>query len=284
MTRKLAIGLAQMGSPPGDACDNRSQTARVAKLMFEQGAELIVLPELALPWYTVDPMHLARLAEPLKGPTVEAWTSVAADHSGVIVGGFCERDDEALYNTAVVVDRTGVIGHYRKLHLFAGEKVSFTPGDLGLPIVETPVGRLGLCICYDLRFVEVVRVLALSGAELICVPSAWITGFDADQWDADGFCPQAHGAVLQAKLSQVFIACASQVGDHSGFRFLGSSVVVDSFGTVVAGPLSGKRNEFRVVTVDLDDVDHAKARGSSITPRADRRTDVYGLAYGGSLL
>lgn len=284
MTRPVVIGLAQMGSPPGDAGANRTATAEAAKLLFDQGAQLVVLPELAVPWYTVKSDEVARFAEPLWGPTVDAWTAIAADHSGLIVGGFCERDGEAFYNTAVVVDQSGVIGHYRKLHLFADEKACFTPGDRGLPIVETPVGRLGLCICYDLRFVEVVRVLALSGAELICVPSAWITGFDAARWDADGFCPQAHGAVLQAKLSQVFIACASQVGAFSGFEFLGSSVVIDSFGRVSAGPLPGTEDELHVVTVDLDDVQRAEARGSLIRPRADRRTDVYGLAYEGSIL
>ena len=284
MTRPVAVGLAQMGSPPGDAGANRSATTEAAKLLFDQGARLVVLPELAVPWYTVDPGEAAANAEPLWGPTVEAWAAVAADHSGLIVGGFCERDGQAFYNTAVVVDRGGVIGHYRKLHLFASEKASFTPGDRGLPVVDTPVGRLGLCICYDLRFVEVVRVLALSGAELICVPSAWITGFDAARWDADGFCPQAHGAVLQAKLSQVFIACASQVGLYSEFEFLGSSVVVDSFGEVVSGPLSGTEDELQVVTVDLGDVQRAEARGSLIRPRADRRTDVYGLSYDGSIL
>ncbi len=273
-----------MGCPPGDAGANRTATSEAAKLLFDQGAQLVVLPELAVPWYTVNPEDVARTAEPLAGPTVDAWTAVAADHSGLIVGGLCERDGESFYNTAVVVDRTGVIGHYRKLHLFAEEKLSFTPGDRGLPVVDTPVGRLGMCICYDLRFVEVVRVLALSGAELICVPTAWITGFDTARWNADGLSTQAQGAKLQAKLSQVFIACASQVGAFPGFDFLGSSIVVDSFGDVVAGPLPWSEDELCVVTIDLGDVQRAEARGTLIRPRDDRRTDVYGLSYGGSVL
>lgn len=284
MTRPVSIGLAQMGSPPGDAGANRSATAEAAKLLFDQGAQLVVLPELAVPWYTVNPEEVGDHAEPLWGPTVDAWAAAAADHSGLIVGGFCERDGREFFNTAVVVDQTGVIGHYRKLHLFADEKTCFTPGDRGLPVADTQVGRVGLCICYDLRFVEVVRVLALSEAELICVPSAWITGFDAKRWDAEGLCPQAHGAVLQANLNQVFIACASQVGEHSGFEFLGSSVVVDSFGRVVAGPLGGTEDEQHVVDVDFDDVRRSQTRGSLIHPRDDRRTDVYGVSYDGSIL
>lgn len=284
MTRPVTIGLAQVGSPPGDAGANRAATVEAAKLLFDRGAQLIVLPELAVPWYTVDPEVVARSAESLTGPTIDAWTAVAAEHAGIIVGGLCERDGEAFYNAAVVVDQTGIIGHYRKLHLFAQEKLAFTPGDRGLPVVDTPVGRLGLCICYDLRFVEVVRVLALLGAELICVPTAWITGFDKARWNAEGLSTQAQGAMLQAKLSQVFIACASQAGAFPGFDFLGSSVVVDSFGEVVAGPLPKTEEELRVVTIDLSDVQRAESRTTLIRPRDDRRTDVYGLSYDGSVL
>ena len=284
MTRPVSVGLAQIGSPPGDAAAKRTVATESAKLLFAKGAQVVVLPELAVPWYTTKEEDLARLAEPLWGPTVEAWASMAADHSGLIVGGLCERDGDQLYNSAIAVDQSGVIGHYRKLHLFAAEKKCFTPGDLGLPVVETPFGRLGMCICYDLRFVEVVRVLALSGADLICVPTAWITGFDTERWDADGLCSQAHGVIFQANLSQVFIACASQVGMFAETEFLGSSLVVDPFGKRSVGPLSGTQNELLDVTIDLDDVARAQDRGSAIRPREDRRTDVYGLSYGEATL
>jgi predicted amidohydrolase len=284
MNRPVGVGLAQFGSSPGDADANRAASTNAAKTLFGRGADIVVLPELSVPWYSTDAEELVSGAESISGPTVQAWRSVAADHSALIVGGFCERDGDALYNTAVAVDGSGVIGHYRKLHLFADEKNSFTPGDRGLPVVETPVGRIGLCICYDLRFVEVVRVLALSGAELICVPTAWLPGFDAERWDADGMCPQAIGAVLQANLSQVFIACASQVGAFPSAEFLGSSLVVDPFGRRASGPLSGRDDTLDVVTVDLDDAVRAQDRGAQIRPRADRRTDVYGLSYGGRTL
>jgi len=273
-----------MGCPPGDAGANRTATSEAAKLLFDQGAQLVVLPELAVPWYTVNPEDVARTAEPLAVPTVDAWTAVAADHSGLIVGGLCERDGESFYNTAVVVDRTGVIGHYRKLHLFDVEKHCFTPGDTGLSVVDTAYGNIGLCICYDLRFVEVVRVLALRGADLICVPTAWVRGFDRRQYREGELIAHAEGALVQANLSQVFIACTSQVGAGDGVELLGSSVVADPYGRMAGGPLSTVREQLEVVDVDLSEARRAQARSELIQPRADRRTDVYGVLHEGEPL
>ena len=222
MTRPVTVGLAQMGSPPGDAGTNRSATAEAAKLLFDQGAQLVVLPELAVPWYTVDPKEVARLAEPLWGPTVDAWTAIAADHSGLVVGGFCERDGEAFYNTAVVVDQTGGYRplpqaaplRRRKGILHAGGPGSSRRRDAnGVPgIVHFAMtcGSSKSSGCWP------CRVLSSSAC-----PQRGSRVLDAERWDADGFCPQAHGAVLQAKLSQVFIACTSQVGKYSGYQFLG---------------------------------------------------------------
>lgn len=282
--RPVTLGIAQFGSPPGDADSNRTTSTAMADELFSDGAQVVILPELCLPWYSSDAVGLKPVAESLDGPTVEAWTAVAAAHGGVIVGGLCERDGDDLYNTAVAIDETGIIAHYRKLHLFASEKTCFTPGDRGLPVVSTPFGTLGLCICYDLRFVEVVRVLALSGAELICVPTAWLPGFDAAKWDSEGLCPQAHGAIFQANLNQVFIACASQVGSFQSLEFLGSSLVADPFGKRAVGPLSGTHNQLSLVSIDLDETVRAQDRGSLIRPREDRRTDVYGISYEGEQL
>ena len=280
----LGVGLAQIGAPPGDSSANRRRSVEAAAALFEAGAGIVVLPELCVPWYTADRALLEAEAETLDGPTIEAWRAVAAAHDGVVVGGFCERDgagsDVAIYNSAVAVSGEGVIGHYRKLHLFDSEKLCFAPGDLGLPTFETPFGRLGICVCYDLRFVEVVRVLALSGADLICVPTAWIGGFDRRGGDDGGLIPHAQGALLQANLSQVFIACASQAGVLGDLHFLGSSILAGPYGQVVAGPLSRDGDESEVGSVDLADAARAQVRSELIRPRDDRRTDVYGVTLG----
>lgn len=280
----VGVALAQIGAPPGDSGANRRRSAEVAAALFEQGADIVVLPEMCVPWYTANRARLQGEAEPLDGPTVEAWHLVATAHDGVIVGGFCERaaaaGDEVLYNSAVAVSPDGVIGHYRKLHLFDTEKLCFAPGDLGLPTFESPFGRLGICVCYDLRFVEVVRVLALSGADLICVPTAWVRGFDRRGVDDGGLIPHAQGALLQANLSQVFIACASQAGVFGDLHFLGSSILAGPYGQLIAGPLARDGDELQVTHVDLADAAGAQVRSELIRPRADRRTDVYGVTLG----
>jgi predicted amidohydrolase len=279
--RELAIGVAQITARDEAA---RRLSLDAAADLFGQGAAIVVLPELIVPGYRLEREFLDERAEALDGPTTEAWRELARDAGGYVAGGFCEREGERLYNTAVLVGPDGVVLHYRKLHRFAGEKDVFTPGDLGLPVVETRIGRVGVCICYDLRFVETARILALKGAELICVPTAWLPGFDQQRWDADGFCPQARGAQLQANLDQVYIACASQAGVAGDLGFLGSSVVCDPFGTVALGPLPGEGDELALIAVDLDAVGRAHDRGSMINPLTDRRSDVYGLCEGGTVL
>jgi predicted amidohydrolase len=279
--RPLAVALAQITGQPYEAGRNRELTVTTARHAFEQGAQLVILPELIVPGYVADPQRLADVAEPLDGPSTEAWTAIAAQAGGWIAGGFCERAGERLYNTAVVVGPEGVVLHYRKLHLFREEKHAFAPGDLGLPVADLPVGKVGLCVCYDLRFVEVARLLALSGAELICVPTAWVTGFDRVRWDANGLAPQAHGAQLQANLNQVFIACASQVGKVGELEFLGSSLIVDPFGKRSVGPLSGSESGMAIAEIDLAEAARAQVRDPLIQPRADRRTDVYDVVLRG---
>jgi predicted amidohydrolase len=282
--RTVSIALAQVTGEPYRPEQNRELTARVTRSAFGRGAHLVVLPELVICGYVADADRLRPIAEPLDGPSVAAWRDLAAAGGGYVCGGFCERDGERIFNTAVVVGPDGVILHYRKLHLFSGEKHAFAPGDRGLPVAELPFGHVGLCVCYDLRFVETLRALSLQGAELVCVPTAWVAGFDRRKWDDNGMAPQANGVILQANLDQVFVACASQAGNRDGLEFLGSSVLVGPTGELVAGPLPGTVDDLSVAEIDLGEVERAQHRSELITPRADRRTDVYGVSVGGRVL
>jgi predicted amidohydrolase len=270
------VALAQLKGTPFATDENRALTLEAAGHAFADGADLVILPELIVSGYSSDAERLRESAEAIDGPSVAAWHGAARAAGGYIVGGFCERDGDSLYNTAVAVGPEGLLLHYRKVHLFAGEKTVFAPGDLGFPVARTRIGAIGICVCYDLRFVEVARLLALRGAQLICVPTAWLPGFDAERWDADGMCPQAHGAVLQANLNQVFIACASQSGLAGGLDFLGSSVLADPYGKRVLGPVRGE-DEVVAADIDLDATLRAQTRSALVTPRADRRTDLYGI-------
>ena len=236
MSQSVRIGIAQISGEPFAVEVNRKRTANAIATAFDDNADIVVLPEMIVHGYVADWRALAPIAETVPGPTVQEWTELAAEAGGYVVGGLCEIDGEALYNTAVAVGPHGMIMHYRKVHLFAGEKVAFRPGNLGFPVADTRFGTIGLCVCYDLRFVEVVRILALKGADLICVPTAWLPGFDQERWDSEGMCPQAKGAVLQSNLNQVYIACASQAGQHGDLDFLGSSVLADPYGHRVTGP------------------------------------------------
>jgi N-carbamoylputrescine amidase len=275
----VSVGIVQMTGVPYQPETNRRRSLERAGEAFAAGADVVVLPELVVSGYALDPARLREVAEEIDGATVEAWLKVADAAGGYVVGGLCERDGERLYNTAVLVGDGRLLLHYRKLHLFASEKDTLTPGDRGLPVVQTRLGVLGICVCYDLRFVETMRILALQGAALVCVPTAWVTGFDAVRHDADGMPPQAHGAVLQANLNQVFVACASQVGRPDEFDLLGGSLIADPYGRMLCGPLSGTEEELAVAELDLAAAGAAQDRGGGVQPRSDRRTDVYGLAF-----
>lgn len=280
---KISVGLGQITGAPGDPEANLKLSIEASREAFEAGANLVVLPELLLSGYISDRAQLADIAEPIDGPAVTAWTELAAEFGGFISVGFGERSGEKIFNSTVIVGPEGPELHYRKIHLFDDEKLGFDPGDLGLPVADLPFGRVGMCVCYDLRFVEVVRGLALQGADLICVPTAWLAGFDKQKWDDKGLAPQANTAIIQANLSQVFIACASQVGPSGGRDFLGSSILVGPHGDLRMGPLSGTETSVEIAEIDLEDAVRARTRGERITPREDRRTDVYGLRIGSDI-
>lgn len=260
---------------------NRATVAEMVRSEAAAGAALIVLPELAISGYGLDPTGLRSSAEPARGPTWERLAGLAEELGVVIVCGFCEAAaDGRLYNSAMLVAPGRPQALYRKLHLFDAEKEIFTPGDLGLVLAETDLGVVGICVCYDLRFVEVARALSLAGADLLAVPTAWVGGFDKVARDPMGFIGQARGALVQANLDQLPMICASQSGGDQGIRFLGSSLVADAFGTCLAGPMGEDESGALRVRLDLDEIRAARVRSARIRPREDRRTDVYGVMLG----
>ena len=282
MEFKLAV--VQMNSQLYAAAANRSRTLYFIDEAASAGASLIVLPELAISGYGLNGEYLSSVAEHADGPTLIAWSECAARHHVWIVGGFCEKGDDGLYNSVLIVGPDGQVGHYRKLHLFDREKCVFLPGDRGLPVYDTPLGRIGLCVCYDLQFVEVARILSLQNAQFVTVPTAWVAGFDRDPFDAAGFVAQARGAVLQANLNQVYIACASQSGSAAEIEFLGSSLVSDPYGEILVPPMARDKEGVGMSLVDRRVAEAARKRSDLIRPREDRRTDLYSLNFDGRRL
>jgi len=279
---RLSIGLVQLECAPLDVAENAVRTAAALRSAAGQGASLVVLPELAATGYVLEPAELAARAESTDspGPVLGTWAREARALAITVVGGFVERAGDRLYNSVAVFGPDGdLAGVYRKLHLFGREREVFAPGDLGLPVVEVGGLRLGALVCYDLRFPETVRILALRDADVIAVPTAWVAGFDAAVPEGPRI-GQVDAALVHGNLNSVFLACADQVGAAGGFTFLGRSLLVDPYGRAVVGPLDPKEPAVVVVSIDLADARAARHRGPGISPLEDRRTDVYGDLLG----
>jgi N-carbamoylputrescine amidase len=280
----VQVALEQLDVVAGRSAENLSLAVRRTEHAFALGADIVVLPELAISGYVVDVDLAARVAEPLGGPSLTALSEVAKANAGLVVVGFCERAGPDLFNSVAVLGADGPVLHYRKLHLFDQEKDVFAPGDLGLPIVKTRYGALAVCICYDLRFVEVMRILALRGADLLIAPAAWVSGFDKSV-PSGGVTRHAESLLAQANLNQIAAVAVSQVAgaSHGGPATLGGSVACDAHGELLAGPLSRTTADSTIASIDLDAVRAARTRSPRIRPREDRRTDVYWLNYLGPL-
>jgi len=275
----IGLGLAQIECSTLDVAVNVARTTEAIAAAAAAGAEIVVLPELVASGYVLDRSALIEVAESvdMPGPGLAAWSRCAKRHGVTVVGGFPEYAGGRLYNSAIVIGPDGqTAGLYRKLHLFGAERGIFTPGDTGLPIIDIGGLRLGVLICYDLRFPEALRILALRGADVVAVPTAWVAGFDAAAPAViEPRIGQIDAAMVQANLNGVFVGCADQVGATNEHTFLGRSLLADPFGRAVIEPLDARRPDIAVARIDLATVAAAKDRGSGIRPLEDRRTDVY---------
>ena len=240
------------------------------------GANLIVLPELATTGYAFRSRSEAYAhAEPVPGgSTLQRWAEFAAMHDIYLVGCIPERDGARLFDTAVLVGPGGFIGKYRKTHLWQNEKLFFTPGDAGYPVFETEIGRIGLLICWDLWFPEAARIVALQGADIICVPTGWVWA-PPPLRDESGRCMASYLVMAAAHVNSVFIAAADRVGVERGTRFIGNSLIAGTNGWPV-GKVAGPDED----VILYADMDLAHAREAPVWNTLndiwrDRRTDLY---------
>lgn len=274
----MIVAAVQMQATGLDVQANAARARAAIAEAASQHATLVVLPELVATGYVIEREAIASVAETAAGdgPTLSAWRAAAREHATAVIGGYAERDGDTLYNAVAVIDRHGdLVGGYRKLHLFGREGDVFAPGNLGLPVFALDGVNVGVLVCYDLRFLEAMRLQALAGAHVIAVPTAWVRGFDAVE-DPDRV-EQVEGVLAQANLNQVYVACADQVGATGNGGFLGRSVIASPYGRAVAGPLPDEGEAIALAEVDPAEVARAQVRGEGISPRSDRRTDVYSL-------
>ena len=268
----MLCGVAQtaprLGEPERnvEACLARLEEAGAA------GCELLVLPECATSGYMFgSEAEAAPYAEEIPGPSVEALAGACARHRLHCVAGLLERDGDRLRNTVVLVGPDGLVGRYRKAHLpFLGADRFVVPGDEPAEVYDTPVGRLGIVICYELRFPEPTRALALGGAELILHPTNRPT---AVRPFAD-FLTRARAAE-----NRVFLLTANRVGVEGGVEFFGRSQIVDPLGERLVE--AGERED-ELVLAELEP-SAAREKDRAIVPGeyevhlfGDRRPELYG--------
>lgn len=274
---KVKIAVVQMPVLFGKVKENLARAASLARQASIQGAELIIFPELCTTGYVFNSRReAAALAEPVPdGESTVFWRQLASELNVYLVAGLAEKEDSFLYNTAILVDPAGFVGRYRKLHLFNEEKLFFEPGNLGLPVFNLPWGRIGLILCYDLRFFETGRILMIRGADLICVPTNWVTLFDRQGFDQHGYAMQHYAAMVMANTNQIFIACADRIGRERGTEFLGKSILVGPSGWPLCGPASVDQEEILISDINLSEARLNKSRNQLDDIIKDRRRDVY---------
>jgi N-carbamoylputrescine amidase len=280
--RLTRIACVQMLPSFGDVAANVDRGIGFITRAADAGANVVVLPELANTGYMFESRTEAfTLAEPVPdGPTTRRWLDIARMRHLYIIAGITERDGASLYNSAVVLGPDGYIGTYRKLHLWNAENLYFERGNLGLPVFHTPIGRIGVAICYDGWFPETFRLQALQGADLVCVPTNWVP----IPGQAEGQQAMANVLLMAAAHSNsLFIAAADRIGTERGQPFEGQSLIVAHTGWPVAGPASRGGEEIVMADVDLGEARRRRNWNAFNQVLRDRRTDVYAEMLGSSL-
>lgn len=238
-------------------------------------ARLVVLPEATLGGYLStldgDPASLPPALD-VDGPEVKRLAALAGDL--VVTAGLCEADGDTRYNTAVAVTGDGLLGVHRKVHQPLGEGASYDAG-ASFEAFDSPLGRLGMMICYDKAFPEAARALAIDGADIICCMSAWPAARTNPTRElADDRWTRRFDLFDRARAleNQVLWVSANQSGTFGSLRFVASSKVVDAGGDVLAS--TGTSQGTAYATVDIEAMLGA-ARAGMFHLR-DRRPDAYG--------
>jgi predicted amidohydrolase len=264
----MRVGLAQYGAME-DKAANLARALEVAAEAGRRGVELLVFPEVYMHRWTDVAGHApAEIAETLDGRFMTAMAYAARAQRLYLVMGMAERapgESYRAYNTAVLLSPAGErLAAYRKVHLYDAfngrESDRFIPGSEPPPVVDTPLGKIGLQICYDIRFPEWSRILALRGAEIIALPTSWVTGpLKEEHWVT----------LVRARALEntCWIAAADQVRPDR----VGRSLVVDPMGVVVAD--GGEEAGLVTAEVDLERLRRVRQKLPAL---AHRRPDLYG--------
>jgi len=243
-----------------------------------QGAEVLCFQELFYgPYFgiTQDKKYY-RYAEPADGPIVQRFAALAKELGTVMVLPIYEEAQTGVYyNTSVLVDADGsILGIYRKNHIphveKFWEKFYFRPGNLGYPVFDTAVGKVGMYICYDRHFPEGWRELGLGGAHMVFNPNATKPGLSNRLWEVEGPCAAVANGYFVLQPNRVGRE-DNEYGDEA-VTFYGSSQVIDPRGNHVGALGSGEHEEVLVRDLDLDMVQEMRDDWQFYR---DRRPDTY---------
>ena len=269
MAVKIAL-VQQRASDDRQA--NRLRGVQAVERAAGQGAQVICFAELAFdPFYPQKPAtrEILDQAEPIPGPTTEAFASQAAELGVVLVLNLFERDGDRTYDTSPVIDADGkLLGTTRMVHIADypcfHEQGYYTPGDHAAPVYDTAFGRLGIAICYDRHYPEYMRALALGGAQIVVTPQAGAVG----EWPDGLFEAEMRVAAFQ---NGFFTALCNRVGSEPQLTFAGGSFVCDPAGNVIARAGEGAE-ETLLCDLELDQIKRSHARRLFLR---DRRPELY---------
>ena len=255
-----------------DKAENLERGLAAVRSAAAEGAELVCFAELSFePFYPQRPADRAplELAEPIPGPTTDRVCGLARELNVVIVPNLFERNGDRTFDSSPMIDADGRLsGVTRMVHVpdYEGfhETSYYTPGDRGLPVYPSAVGRIGVAICYDRHYPEAMRSLALDDAQIVVVPQAGAVG----EWPDGLFEAEMRVAAFQ---NGYFIALCNRVGTEPKVSFAGESFVCDPRGNVVAHAGSGT-DEILLCDLDLDRTRTSHARRLFLP---DRRPELY---------
>ena len=243
--------------------------AKAISMVRDSDADLWVLPEhFATGYQFKDREEVMALAEPADGPTVTTMAGKAAELGCYFCGGFPEREGDLLFNSAFLVGPEGVVGIYRKIHLFDREKELYAPGSGGFRTFDVGGTKVGVMICFDWYFPESARTLGLRGAQVIAHPSNLVLPH----------CPEA--MKFRALENRVFTVTANRIGTESRLpdeelAYIGQSVIYSPMGELLA------RGDEVAEEVLLVEIDETQALDKAVTSRndvhGDRRPAFYKL-------
>ena len=235
----MRVAVVQTNPVFGEVKNNIDQALSLMETVM---ADLYILPELFNTGYNfVDEIELRGFAKPADGLTSQIMCRWTKKHTCYVVYGFAEQDDK-LYNSAALIGPEGLVGIYRKVHLFDRENLFFDPGNLGFPVFNLPFGKIGMMICFDWMYPESARSLALKGAQLIAHPANLVLPN----------CPDA--MVTRCLENGVFTATADRVGEEKrggiDLKFIGTSEIVSPIGKILCR-LDVHKPAISAVDIDL---------------------------------